>query len=73
MPENQITPQVVRWIMRAVEAAVPGHIPLLFLSGPQGCGKSTALSEAVAALPVPVCRWTFSSLHQILNDFGGVT
>jgi D-glycerate 3-kinase len=54
MSENQITPHVVRWITRAVETAPPGHAPLLFLSGPQGSGKSTALAEAVAALKVPV-------------------
>ena len=68
MPENQITPQVVRWIMRAVEAAVPGHIPLLFLSGPQGCGKSTALSEAVAALPVPVAGLGLDDVYLTETD-----
>ncbi len=42
------------WIVRAIEAAPAGHVPLLFLSGPQGSGKSTALAAALSALPLPV-------------------
>ncbi|MFN7163196.1 MAG: hypothetical protein ACK4P2_00105 [Hyphomonas sp.] len=51
---SEITPHLASWIAAAVTAAPPGHIPLLFLSGPQGSGKSTALAEAVAVLPLPV-------------------
>src|SRR3990167_4416629 len=42
------------WISCAIESAPAGHVPVLFLSGPQGSGKSTALAEALSALPVPV-------------------
>jgi len=42
------------WITRSIAAAAPGHVPLLFLSGPQGAGKSTALAAACAALVPPV-------------------
>ncbi|MBI1398834.1 hypothetical protein [Hyphomonas sp.] len=63
MTANQITPHVGRWITRAVEAAPSGHIPLLFLSGPQGCGKSTALAEAVSALPVPVAGFGLDDVY----------
>lgn len=51
---SEITPHLARWITGAAQAAPAGHIPLLFLSGPQGSGKSTALAEAVAVLPLPV-------------------
>lgn len=51
---NEITPHLIRWIRAAIERAPPGHVPLLFLSGPQGSGKTTALAEAVAALDAPV-------------------
>lgn len=51
---SEIAPPLARWISDAIAAAPPGHIPLLFLSGPQGAGKSTALREAMAALPAPV-------------------
>lgn len=54
MAGSEITPHLARWITASIQAAAPGHIPLLFLSGPQGSGKSTALAEAVAALPAPV-------------------
>lgn len=52
--QSEITAHLASWIAGAITAAPEGHIPLLFLSGPQGSGKSTALAEAVAALPVPV-------------------
>jgi len=51
---NAIAGHVRNWIQRAIDAAPEGHVPLLFLSGPQGAGKSTALSEAIAALSQPV-------------------
>jgi D-glycerate 3-kinase len=51
---NAIAGHVRTWIERSIAAAPAGHVPLLFLSGPQGSGKSTALGEAIAALPVPV-------------------
>ncbi len=63
MSENQITPHVVRWITRAVETAPSGHVPLLFLSGPQGSGKSSALAEAVAALPAPVTGFGLDDVY----------
>lgn len=53
-PRSEITPHLRGWIIRAIEAAPPGHVPLLFLSGPQGAGKSTALAEAISGLPHPV-------------------
>jgi D-glycerate 3-kinase len=51
---NAIAGHVRNWIQRAIDAAPEGHVPLLLLSGPQGAGKSTALSEAIAALSLPV-------------------
>lgn len=42
------------WISGAIAAAPPGHVPLLFLSGPQGAGKTTALHSAIGALSQPV-------------------
>jgi D-glycerate 3-kinase len=51
---NAIAGHVRDWIQRAIDAAPEGHVPLLFLSGPQGAGKSTALAEAIAALSLPV-------------------
>ena len=53
-PQSEIAPHVAAWIRRAIEAAPSGHIPLLFLSGAQGSGKSTALRQAVSMLPEPV-------------------
>lgn len=63
MSANQITPHVVRWIMRAVDAAPSGHVPLLFLSGPQGSGKSTALAEAIAAFSAPVAGFGLDDVY----------
>ncbi|MEZ5952842.1 MAG: hypothetical protein R3C13_00925 [Hyphomonas sp.] len=51
---NEIARHVLRWIEGAIDAAPEGHVPLLFLSGPQGAGKSTAVAEAIAALALPV-------------------
>ncbi|PKP80643.1 MAG: hypothetical protein CVT79_14340 [Alphaproteobacteria bacterium HGW-Alphaproteobacteria-18] len=39
---------------RSIDAAPPGHIPLLFLSGAQGSGKSTALRQVIASIPAPI-------------------
>jgi D-glycerate 3-kinase len=50
---NEIAPLVRRWIEAQIAAAPPGHVPLLFISGAQGSGKSTALAEAIRALSVP--------------------
>lgn len=47
-------PAIADWISQATDRTPPGHIPLLFLSGAQGSGKSTALKQAAAALPFPV-------------------
>ena len=51
---NRIADHVTAWIEGAIRAAPAGHVPVLFLSGPQGSGKSTALAGAIAALPMPV-------------------
>lgn len=51
---NAIAGHVRDWIQRAIDAAPEGHVPLLFLSGPQGAGKSTALAEAITGLSLPV-------------------
>lgn len=53
-PQSEIAPCVAEWISRAIEAAPPGHIPLLFLSGAQGSGKSTALRQAILMLNAPI-------------------
>jgi D-glycerate 3-kinase len=50
---NDIAPLVRRWIETHIAAAPPGHVPLLFLSGAQGSGKSTAVAEAIRMLTVP--------------------
>lgn len=51
---NEISPLVQRWIEYHIAAAAPpGHVPLLFISGAQGSGKSTALAESVSTLSVP--------------------
>lgn len=52
--KNEIAPHVARWIAQAVASAPAGTIPLLFLSGPQGSGKSTALAAAITSLPFQV-------------------
>lgn len=46
-------PAVASWISQAIERARPDQIPLLFLSGAQGSGKSTALKQAAAMLAAP--------------------
>jgi len=51
---NAIAGHVRTWIERSIAAAPAGHVPLLFLSGPQGSGKSTALRDAIDAMPAPV-------------------
>lgn len=51
---NEIAPHITAWVKAAIKDAPAGHIPLLFLSGPQGAGKSTALHQAITALPMPV-------------------
>ncbi|MFN7056062.1 kinase [Hyphomonas sp.] len=52
--QSEITPYLKDWIACHIEAAPPGHVPLLFVSGPQGAGKSTALAEAISGLSGPV-------------------
>ncbi|HRJ02641.1 MAG TPA: hypothetical protein PKV67_17985 [Hyphomonas sp.] len=47
---NEISPLVQRWIEGHISAAAPGHVPLLFISGAQGSGKSTALAEALSRI-----------------------
>ncbi|ABI77021.1 conserved hypothetical protein [Hyphomonas neptunium ATCC 15444] len=51
---NAIAQHVEDWISTAITVAPAGHIPLLFLSGAQGSGKSTALRQAAASLTAPV-------------------
>lgn len=46
--------RIADWISRSIETAAADHVPLLFLSGAQGSGKSTALRQAAAALSGPV-------------------
>lgn len=46
-PSNEIAPLLQRWIEAAIEAAAPGHVPLLMISGAQGSGKTSALAEAI--------------------------
>lgn len=53
-PQSEIAPSLAEWISRAIEAVPPGHIPLLFLSGAQGSGKSTALRQAILMLSAPI-------------------
>ncbi|MGE6698762.1 hypothetical protein ACQKH5_13790 [Hyphomonas sp. NPDC076900] len=62
-PNSEIAPYVAAWIRRAMEAAPPGHIPLLFLSGAQGSGKSTALHQAVSMLPEPVAAASLDDFY----------
>jgi len=52
--KNEIAPHLAKWIARAAASAPPGSVPLLFLSGPQGSGKTTALAAAIQSLPIPV-------------------
>lgn len=47
---NDIAAYVQAWISEAIRTVPAGHVPLLFLSGPQGSGKSTALAEAIGGL-----------------------
>ncbi len=51
---NTIAKAVRTWIEDAIARAPDGHVPLLFLSGPQGSGKSTALAAATGAMSQPV-------------------
>ena len=51
------------WISEAVAAAAPGCIPLLFLSGAQGSGKSTALLEAASALRIPIATASIDDFY----------
>ncbi|MBA4228102.1 MAG: kinase [Hyphomonas sp.] len=62
-PPSEIAPLVAAWIRRAVEAAPSGRIPLLFLSGAQGSGKSTALRQAVSMLPEPVAKASLDDFY----------
>ena len=51
---NQIALHVADWISSSIETAPAGHVPLLFLSGAQGSGKSTALRQVAASLSLPI-------------------
>lgn len=62
-PQSEIAPHVAAWIRRAIDAAPSGHIPLLFLSGAQGSGKSTALRQAVSMLPEPVAKASLDDFY----------
>lgn len=68
MPTNEIAPLVADWISRAVDAAPDGHIPLLFLSGAQGSGKSTALCAAIESLPFPICGASLDDFYLTRAD-----
>ena len=65
---NAIAGHVRIWIERAIAAAPAGHVPLLFLSGPQGSGKSTALGQAIAALPVAVAGASIDDFYLTKAD-----
>lgn len=52
--QSEIAPLIAAWIGQTIEAAAPGHVPLLFLSGAQGSGKSTALRQAITMVAAPV-------------------
>lgn len=60
---NEIAPLVRRWIETHIAAAPPGHVPLLFISGAQGSGKSTALAEAIRALSVPALGISIDNVY----------
>jgi len=62
-PQSEIAPHFAVWIRRAIEIAPSGHIPLLFLSGAQGSGKSTALRQAVSMLPEPVAAASLDDFY----------
>ena len=53
-PKSEVAPRLAAWINQAIAAAAPRHVPLLFLSGAQGSGKSTALRQAIGMLDMPV-------------------
>lgn len=54
---------VASWISEAVNRATPGHVPLLFLSGAQGSGKSTALEEAASGLDLPIATASIDDVY----------
>lgn len=65
---NAIALAVGAWIARSIAAAPSGHIPLLLISGPQGAGKSTALSAALAALEQPVAGFSLDDAYLTLAE-----
>ncbi|MBY9066826.1 hypothetical protein K1X12_07930 [Hyphomonas sp. WL0036] len=60
---NEIAPHVAAWIRSAIETAPKGYVPLLFLSGPQGSGKSTALEAALSSLSMPVAGLSIDDVY----------
>ncbi|MFN7178329.1 kinase [Hyphomonas sp.] len=60
---HEIAPLVRRWIEGHIAAARPGHVPLLFISGAQGSGKSTALAEALRALAAPAAGLSLDDVY----------
>lgn len=63
VPLNAIAIHVGKWIESAIQGAPDGHVPVLFLSGPQGSGKSTALHEAIATLPMSVAGLSIDDVY----------
>lgn len=71
-PQSEIALHVAVWIHRAIDAAPAGHIPLLFLSGAQGSGKSTALRQAVSMLPEPVAGASLDDFYLTKAERAGL-
>lgn len=65
---NPVAAELSTWISRAIDAAPAGRAPVLFLSGPQGAGKSTALAAAISALPVPVAGASIDDFYLTRAD-----
>lgn len=63
---NEIAPRLAMWITCAMETAPAGHIPLLFLSGAQGSGKSTAVRQAAVSLSAPVATASMDDFYLTL-------
>lgn len=58
-----IASAVCAWIESEISVAPVGDVPLLMLSGPQGSGKSTALAEAIGAMPLPVAGMSIDDFY----------
>lgn len=56
------------WISAAIRQAPADHTPILFLSGAQGSGKSTALAGALAGLPHAVAGASLDDFYLTAAD-----